>query len=137
MRMRKTPRKPQDSRPTRDRACIARRPANLQSSSPAHLPLRSTPSSELSLRLFQRHEVCDITLHNALHCIAFAVTSTLVATKSVPSREFALILFQLAFASTLVAMQREATVDSYSIFAFLHIAPSHELVLCFNFAPAP
>ena len=50
-----------DARPTRARACVARRPANSRYS--------DSPSSELALRLFQRHEKSTITLHNALRCI--------------------------------------------------------------------
>ena len=101
--MRKTP--PQNrkhARPTRDRACLARRPANSRcASSSATKSLRihaaqcvalhrlvatkGVPSRELALILFQRHE------ESTNDCVA----STLVATKSVPSSELVLILFQL------------------------------------------
>ena len=77
-------------RPTRDRACIARRPANSRYSDstidavrcpfapaigirrytklePRALPLRSAPSSELALRLFQRHENLR---NHAAQCVA-------------------------------------------------------------------
>ena len=112
--MRKLPRKPQDSRPTRDRACIARRPANFRYS--------DSRSSELELRLFQRHEKfanSRCTMSCVLRCIAFA--STLIATKSVPSRELALILFQ---------RHEESTNDCVaSTLVATKSVPSSELVL--------
>ena len=72
-----------NARPSRDRACIARCPANSRYS-PARLALRSAPSSELALRLFQRHEnsaKSRCTTRYRMRCIAFAVASTLAATK--------------------------------------------------------
>ena len=142
----------------RDRACVARRPANSR-----------YPGSRLR-SLFQRHEklvpaprkVCEFTLHNALRCIVFA--STLVATKSVPSRELALILFQRheestndCVASTLVATKSVPSSELALILfqrhekkarrarncrpqlprSRLRSAPSRELALHIKFAPAP
>ena len=125
---------------------------------------KSVPSRELALILFQRHE------ESTNDCVA----STLVASKSVPSSERALILFQRHekkahrpanarncraracvarrpansryalsllqrheksanralpmryIASTLAATQRDARVDSHSIFAFLRLASDRQ-----------
>ena len=123
-----------NARPSRDRACIARRPANSRYS-PARLALRSAPSSELALRLFQRHENsaksrCTMRCGMRWHRLCCRVNACSNEAWSVPSRELALNLFQLAFASTLTRRKGRLVL-------YLRIAPSRELALRINFAPAP
>ena len=75
-----------------------RRPANVRSCRARACVARRPANSRYALILLQRHEKsANRALHNALRCVAFA--------------------------STLVATQRGARVDSHSIFAFLRLAP--------------